>query len=578
MNNYFDLLKIWCDRLIELQLGEKHEKYFRGAILCPSCALIHGRLADSVYPFTLMYDKTGDKKYYDAAKLAMQWADNNVLRTRGRYNNDKINNWCGTSVFFAAAIGKALLYHGKCLDKETYEEWYGKFLEIVDFCNCYMKKARPHINYFAAHGALLALAHKITGEDSYKTEAYSFMEFVKNQFDKGTLLTGEGPIGKVTAKGCGYIDIGYNVEESLPSIAEFAHFCGDKVYTDLAIKAFKAHLNFMLPDGAWDDSFGTRANKWTYWGSRTSDGAQAGLCLISEYDDVLAEAAQRNFELYEKCTHDGLLYGGKMYIEYGEEPCVHHTFCHAKALCAMIDSGFEPRTRVLLPRETQKGVKGFNNDHVLLISKGDFRVTATDADTCNYRGAAVSGGTLSLVWHNKTGVVFSAATAEFYPSEPTNMQFSKNDLSMPDSALRIVNSSFQSVNDLDAKMTFTETDEYIGVTACGILKNADFEGNIGYTLDYRIYDDRITVTASAKEKSRIYLPIVCGKAEKCELSGNEFTAFRKTAKIMICADTVLCIDGGTSRRNFHVIGGFGTVPVYAVLEPGKIQTFEIKIL
>ena len=149
------------------------------------------------------------------------------------------------------------------------------------------------------------------------------------------------------------------------------------------------------------------------------------------------------------------------------------------------------------------------------------------------------------------------------------MQFSKNDLSMPDCALRIVNSSFQSVNDLDAKMTFTETDEYIGVTACGILKNADFEGNIGYTLDYRIYDDRITVTASAKEKSRIYLPIVCGK---------EFTAFRKTAKIMICADTVLCIDGGTSRRNFHVIGGFGTVPVYAVLEPGKIQTFEIKIL
>ncbi len=127
-------------------------------------------------------------------------------------------------------------------------------------------------------------------------------------------------------------------------------------------------------------------------------------------------------------------------------------------------------------------------------------------------------------------------------------------------------------------MTVSENKEYIGITACGILKNADFQGNIGYTLDYRIYDDRITVTASVKEKSRIYLPVVCGKNEKCVLSDNVFTAFRENVKITISADTVLCIDGGASRRNFHVVGGFGTVPVYAVLEPGKIQTLEIKIL
>lgn len=578
MDRYFDLLKCWCDRLIALQLGENHEKYFRGAILCPSCAHIHGRIADSVYPFVLMYDKTGDKKYMDAAKLVMQWADNNVLRTRGRYNNDKINNWWGTSVFFASAIGKALLYHGKCLDKEIYGEWKQKFTEIVGFCNNYMKKAKPHINYFAAHGALLALAFKITGEDFYKTEAYGFMEFVKKQFDKDMLLTGEGPLGVTEAKDCGYIDIGYNAEESLPSIAEFAHFCEDKEYTDLAVSAFKAHLNFMLPDGAWDNSFGSRANKWTYWGSRTSDGAQTGLCLLSEYDGIFAEAAQRNFELYEKCTYDGLLYGGKMYIEYGEEPCVHHTFCHAKALCAMIDCGFEHKKRVLLPRETIQGVTGFNNNHILLISKGNFRVTATDSDACKYRGAAVSGGTLSLVWHNKTGVVFSAATAEFYPAEPANMQLSKNDLSMADCALRIVNSNFQSVNDLCAKMTVSENDGCICVSACGTLKNVDFEGNIGYTLEYEIYDDKIVVTASAAEKSRIYLPVVCGKNDKCELSDNRFTAVRENAKIVISSDSALFADGGIEKRNFHVVGGFGTVPVYAVLEAGKKHVFEIKIL
>jgi hypothetical protein len=28
------------------------------------------------------------------------------------------------------------------------------------------------------------------------------------------------------------------------------------------------HLEFMLHDGAWDNSWGTRNFKWTYWGNR----------------------------------------------------------------------------------------------------------------------------------------------------------------------------------------------------------------------------------------------------------------------------------------------------------------------
>ena len=41
--------------------------------------------------------------------------------------------------------------------------------------------------------------------------------------------------------------------------------------------SLRAHLEFMLPDGAWDNSWGTRNYKWTYWGSRTSDGTVPGI-------------------------------------------------------------------------------------------------------------------------------------------------------------------------------------------------------------------------------------------------------------------------------------------------------------
>lgn len=41
------------------------------------------------------------------------------------------------------------------------------------------------------------------------------------------------------------------------------------------------HLEFMLPDGAWDNSWGTRSFKWTYWGGRTSDGFMGGYYLMA---------------------------------------------------------------------------------------------------------------------------------------------------------------------------------------------------------------------------------------------------------------------------------------------------------
>lgn len=66
-------------------------------------------------------------------------------------------------------------------------------------------------------------------------------------------------------------------------------------YKEKAYEKFeyvKSHLEFVLPDGAIDSSFGSRVNKWTYWGSRTSDGMQEGLCLSD--DPLFIESAELN--------------------------------------------------------------------------------------------------------------------------------------------------------------------------------------------------------------------------------------------------------------------------------------------
>ncbi len=66
-NEYFDLLKQWCDSLIEYQITEHKNEAFIWGILCPACMGIHGRIGDAMYPFVFMYSVTGDRKYCKAS-------------------------------------------------------------------------------------------------------------------------------------------------------------------------------------------------------------------------------------------------------------------------------------------------------------------------------------------------------------------------------------------------------------------------------------------------------------------------------------------------------------------------------
>ena len=99
---------------------------------------------------------------------------------------------------------------------------------------------------------------------------------------KDFLIYGETqPTGLTSPNGCKGVDLGYNVEETIPSLVGYALVTGDKEALDIMEKTMKVHIEFMLPDGAWDNSWGTRNFKWTYWGSRTSDGYQAGFAALA---------------------------------------------------------------------------------------------------------------------------------------------------------------------------------------------------------------------------------------------------------------------------------------------------------
>ena len=100
---YFELLKDWCDSLIAHQVAGMGPE-FDGAFLCPACKYEHGRCHDAVYPLMYMAERTGERKYVDAAKAVFDWHDRNMMCDDGSAYNDPNSEWNGITVFATIAL------------------------------------------------------------------------------------------------------------------------------------------------------------------------------------------------------------------------------------------------------------------------------------------------------------------------------------------------------------------------------------------------------------------------------------------------------------------------------------------
>lgn len=129
--------------------------------------------------------------------------------------------------------------------------------------------------------------------------------------------------------------------------------------------------------------------------------------------------------MYRRCTKNGLLYGGPDYAVHGEEPCIHHTFCHAKALAEVLDFGItEPKDGdgVRLPSENPAPVQYFPAIDTYRLCAHGFLATVTGYDFEYLEGGHASGGAMTMLWHEKTGPIFASSMTDYSMKEVFNMQ------------------------------------------------------------------------------------------------------------------------------------------------------------
>lgn len=550
----FALLRQWCDAIVSHQVSVPHAPAPDGGILCPACGMIHGRCVDALLPLMYMADRTGNETYLRAARRLFRWGEN-MLCADGSMRNDAKSPWRGVTVFQAIALHDALTRHGHLLTAEERAAWTLRLRRMGDWLYENLAVgAHAYINYYAANACAMALLGTLFGDAAYLARARKLADYCFSHVSENGLLYGEGsPHDAKTPKGCLAIDAGgYNAEESLPCLVRYAETMRDSDALGRCRALWRAQLSWMLPDGAWDDSVGTRAFKWTYWGSRTSDGCQDALFLLGRDEPVFAEAAWRNFLLLRACTHDGLLYGGMDLAKHGDRPCIHHTFCHAKALAGALFAGLYDFPRTPLPADEPPALRYYPENDTYRIACGDWRADVTGYDADNRRAGHASGGAVSLLWNRKCGAVIACGMVDYALAEPFNQQLplDENEQRSPCPRIEAVADGRRVAQhyDFGASLTAEETDGGVAVRvqarlcddthrpvengACSLLYTLTAQG-------LRIEGD---VPADA-ENARVILPVLSEQVRVDVLRGT----------LSGEPEPIFCLSPGFAGREYIVL-------------------------
>jgi hypothetical protein len=339
-------------------------------------------------------------------------------------------------------------------------------------------------------------------------------------------------------------------------------------------------MEFMLPDGGWDNSWGTRNFKWTYYGSRTTDGSQTAYALMAHRDPRFYKVALKNTQLLQECTKDNLLYGGPHYASHQVPVCVHHTFCHIKSLTTILDhQHVYPKTNISnihLPREETYGGRFFSDIQTWLIAKGNFRATITgyDREYKEYKNGHASGGAITMLWHQKTGSIFTGSMTEYQLIEADNMQPDTDPLAMPLTPrieLRTDTAVFMNICDLDAKIEREITRDSLIIKTQSKLVNKNQQdpksGELNCRINYYFTDKSVSIKFSFDKslndgKVKIILPVISRSTEKFSLSSDQIRVYKGSSILQIKSTAKLTpMPTNTKNRVFNFVPGLEAIPL-----------------
>lgn len=481
-----------------LQVGANDPTH-AGALQCPHCQVLHTRAAEAVWPFVLQFAETGDERHLRAARVLAAW----LFRQQQADGSWKETpeEWTGTTTDQLLMLVLAYPRISVRLEPAERAAWLRAIEGAADYLARVMSPEFASINYCATTTASLAAAHTLITKPVYLERARALARQTVAKMDEDGFLNGEG--GKCHDLKMG-VDLGYSLEMSFWGLGYYARLTGDALVNDLVRAALQPHLTFIYPDGSMDGSWGIRSNKWTTYGSATSDGCQVLFMLYADEDPAYASAAFRNLEFLRTCLRDGLVqYGPHHAAVMQDPPCLYPTFAKAKnlALAMMLETKAE-RPLVDLPTQRAGWQRHFPTIDVVATRTRRFMATTTAYGYKDVaKGAASkymfrpSGGALSYLWLEGHGILQASSQTEYNRWEPMHFPEAPGLQPLtPRIEYAVKKTYFTNLFEFDGRLRAANprAGEFT-VSTYGELKDRNWHyGGVSYRLTHTFRDDSIT--------------------------------------------------------------------------------------
>lgn len=466
-----------------------------GALRCVHCNVLHTRAAEAMYPFYVSWKITRNDSFLVAAKHAAQWLMQQQ-QANGSWKETP-EEWTGTTT--DQLLMMLLTYEGiqQQLSPQEKTNWTVSMRKAADYLHGVMSPEFASINYVATTTATLAKAGILLKDDRYIAKARSLAHRVASKFDADGFLNGEG--GKSHGNKMG-VDLGYNMEMSLWGLALYARLTKDQAIDGQVKKAVRTHVNFIYPDGSLDASWGIRSNKWTGYGSGTSDGCQVLFSLYADVDPVYANASLRNLSFIEQnITRSGLLGYGPMHDALFSEPaCIYPTFTKAKniAMAYMFETK-NLRVAKPIPSDSAHTLRDFKTVDVALIRTKNMMATVTayryKDQLAGSKGKYMfrpGGGTISHLWMKGWGFVQASSPTQYTRPEPMSFPEAPGVLPLtPRIEYSDTAGYFTNLYEFDAHFETERRNGHFYTKAYGELKDKNWlTGGVAYETRYDFSD------------------------------------------------------------------------------------------
>lgn len=533
--DYLTPLYRLCDGLLATQNLKTGDKNY-GALVCPSTNPdnhpTHSRGGEAVYPFAVAFKKGGNAKYADAAVKLGNWMIT-VQNSAGAWGEawPNYDGWDGTTADQVISLAGAYAILKDRLTSAENTAWTNSIRRASDWIEANFPKG--NLNYLPTGAVALKQASAVIpgAPSKWMTKAEALMKTTMQSVNPDDFITGEG-MG---------IDLGYNIAQTIGYVALYGILTDNKADVDFAARVLKTHAKFMYPNGAIDNSWGTRSYKWMLEsGSKTAPGIPFSFGLVADRDPAFLRGAQLSVDFLS-----GYYIGKDNLIPYGPHasrhagsnpPCIYSSFARAQSLATVIEYGPSATASAPIPSEAGNWSQYFPTAKTALLRTDKIMATVTAYDgILQYdRSEVVRGGSITNLWFEGYGPLgFLQTSSQTIYTREEDMHMPTEGTLLPLTPRIERPGASYATNLFDEKAALAVASEAGGAaysaTATGVLRTSGGgSAGVNFTWVHGFAADSYTseVTVSAAKGVDIVEPFVDNAGNRYALAGD--SVFRIT--------------------------------------------------